>query len=118
MAQVPSWQQGTSRMKPVAVNARRSVPADLVPAQLPSTESGGGGVFRSPVTPVFELRQVFRIIKICHTVACIRMALKYVQCCCSDLVSSSPAGDVGISQEGVGCSRRCNLSLHTHAPNT
>ena len=41
MAPVPSGQQGTSRMKPVAVNARRPVPASLVPAQLPSTESGG-----------------------------------------------------------------------------
>ena len=39
MAPVPSWQQGTSRMKPVAVNARRPVPAYLVSAQLPSTES-------------------------------------------------------------------------------
>ena len=61
------------------------------------------------MTPVFELRQVF---KICHTVACIRTALQYVQCCCSDLVSSSCAGDVGSSQEGVCRSRRCNLSLH------
>ena len=41
MAPVPSGQQGTLRMKPVAVNARRPVPASLVPAQLPSTESGG-----------------------------------------------------------------------------
>ena len=41
MAPVPSGQQGTSRMKPVAVNARRPVPASLVPTQLPSTESGG-----------------------------------------------------------------------------
>ena len=71
-----------------------------------------GNVFRSPVTPVFELRQVFRIIKICHTVACIRTALQYVQCCCSDLVSSFRAGDMGSSQEGLGRSRRCNLNLH------
>ena len=35
-----------------------------------------------------------------------------MQCCCSDLVSSSRAGDVGSSQEGVGRSRRCNISLH------
>ena len=41
MAPVPPGQQGTSRMKPVAVNARRPVLASLVPAQLPSTESGG-----------------------------------------------------------------------------
>ena len=41
MAPVPSEQQGTSRMKPVAVNARIPVPATLVPALLPSTESGG-----------------------------------------------------------------------------
>ena len=41
MAPVPSGQQCTSRMKPVAMNARRPVPASLVPAHLPSTESGG-----------------------------------------------------------------------------
>ena len=35
-----------------------------------------------------------------------------MQCCCSDLVSSSRAGDVGSSQEGLGRSRRCNLNLH------
>ena len=64
------------------------------------------------MTPVFALRQVFCIIKICHTVACIRTALQYVQCCCSDLMSSSCAGEVGSSQEAVGRSRRCNLSLH------
>ena len=67
MAPVPSGQQGTSRMKPVAVNARRPVPSSLVPAQLPSTERGG-------CLSLSGDRQVFRIIKICHTVACIRTA--------------------------------------------
>ena len=41
MAPVPPGQHGISRMKPVAVNAHRPVPAFLVPAQLSSTESGG-----------------------------------------------------------------------------
>ena len=38
----------------------------------------------------------------------------YARCCSmsSDLMSSSCAGIVGSSQEGVGRSRRCNLSLH------
>ena len=38
----------------------------------------------------------------------------YARCCsmCSDLMSSSCAGAVCSSQEGVGCSRCCNLSLH------
>ena len=38
----------------------------------------------------------------------------FARCCsmCSDLMSSSCAGAVGSSQEGVGRSRRCNLSLH------
>ena len=38
----------------------------------------------------------------------------YARCCskCSDFMSSSCAGAVGSSQEGVGRSRRCNLILH------
>ena len=34
--------------------------------------------------------QIFCITKICHTLAFIRMGLQYVQCCCSDLMSSFP----------------------------
>ena len=44
--------------------------------------------------------------------AFIRPLLQYVQWCCSDLMSSSCAGDVGSSQEGIGRSRRCNISLY------
>ena len=54
--------------------------------------------------------QIFCITKISHTVAFIRTV--YVQCCCSDLMRSSCAGDVGSSHEGVGHSRHCNPSLH------
>ena len=93
-------------MTHVAVNARRPVSASLVQAQLPRTENGGCLYLSG------DLRQVFCIIKICHTVAFILTVFQFLQCCCSDFMSSSCVGDVGSSQEGVGRSRRCNVSLH------
>lgn len=99
---------------PAIENACRPVPTALVSARLPHIKTGD--VFSSLVAPVFKLSQIFCILSFSQTVVVICLVLQDVQCFHSDLVSSPCTGNVGCSQEGIGCHWHHNLGLHPATP--